>query len=250
LVAQFHKILDAMKEDYHGPHPEHFDDMYQIKAGEEDEVVVKITPDHMEDVKEDMEGAFENPPKFTASVSFGRTVSEMHANIGDSCALLPNGVKGHVDAAFAHTMFKAAADGFGMKRGELTPQFLMMGAMSSIVVEHEFRYRAGDPPPAFFGALPSFKQGLEQFAEGLRSGPKRFNQPTAGLADFADGLKAAEMRGLPHKYEVLLTCKNVHVTPLLKDLIGDLNDVDEEAEGEAPAPEDSTKDGAEGEADE
>merc|ERR1712051_983067 len=192
---------------------------------------------------EDMEKAFENPPKFTASISMGRTISEMHANIGDSCALLPNGVKGHVDAAFAHTMFAAAEDEMGMRRSELTPQFLMMSAMSSITVEHEFRYRAGDPPPAFFDSLPSLKEGLEAFAAGLTAPPphgmpKSILRPVKGLADLADGLKAAEIRGLPHKYEVLLTCKNVHVTPLLKDLIGDLSEAED-------GTEDGTEEGAE-----
>merc|ERR1712008_361855 len=132
------------------------------------------------------------PPKFTASLSVGRTIADMYANKDDNILKVPNGVKGHVDAAFAHTIFKASEKAVGMKPKGPDP-LKAMGAMSSVTIKQEYRYRALDE--AFeeaFGWLPTLGQGVAQLAEqilGLAAGMKNGDKIlglAAGLADVAD----------------------------------------------------------------
>merc|ERR1740129_968304 len=111
----------------------------------------------------------------------------------------------------------------------------IMSALSSATMTESFRYRAG----ADMGDVPKLDQLVAMISRDLAyRTPPSILRAAAGLADLADGLKSAEIVGLPNKYVVSLTCKNVHVTPLLKDLIGDLPDDEaaDEAADEAPAP--------------
>merc|ERR1719330_73883 len=248
LKAALQKVKDGCVETT-GPTGDMIKQVVTIEEGEGDEVVVTVSLPPAQDqdgADAEMEEAMENPPKFTASLSFGRDIAQMHAHIGDAFALVPNGIKGHVDAAFAHGLLKAAEDEAGVSDDNLSDEFLMMKALTSIKASHEIRYRAGDPPPAIFSRMHSLKEEVESFAEDFASGPPVILKAIAKLPDFADGLKSVELRGLPHKFEVLFAFKNFHVTPLLKDFIGDLEDAEEGEEAAPdPAPEDATDDAAE-----
>jgi len=254
LVAQFKKLLDAVAD----VAPE-ASQVVEVEAGGEDEAVVTVTPPEEEKdgedatgrAEQDFEKAFEdNAPEFTASLSMGRTVAEMYENIKtDNIIMLPKGVKGHVDAALAHAMFTAAEEAAEARQSDQGKgNVQIMSALSSAKMTESFRYRAA----ADMGDVPKLDQVVAMIAGALRGGgiPDPILHAAAGLADLADGLKSAEIVGLPNKYTVSLTCKNVHITPLLKDLIGDLPDetadetpdeAPDEAADEAPAPADEDR---------
>merc|ERR1711920_528053 len=162
---------------------------------------------------------------------FGRTIDEMFEYIDENLATLPHGIKGQVSAAVAHTLFKAMAEmeGSGAKYGGGNPSgLMMMSAMSTFETTTEFRYRAGTDA---FDQVPNLEDAAMMAGRVLSTGPESIIHPLHGLADLADGVKSIKISGLPNNFEVVATFTNVHVTPLLKKLIGDIDAA--EADGES-----------------
>merc|ERR1719277_1919403 len=72
---------------------------------------------------------------------------------------------------------------------------------------------------------------VSQFAQSFAQGPRSILDPIAGLADLADGVTRLEITGLPNQYGLIVTCTNVHITPILKTMI-EADQAHEEAKGE------------------
>jgi len=229
LVAQFKKVVAGLKSYLAAEQGQEAADMVDgivsVEAGEEDEAVITFTPPPLPESDEE-KGQFDKEfvaslkpkPKFTASVSTGRSIKEMYEHLDENIALLPGGVAGHVDAAFAHTLFKAIEDevGGGEFEKEGPNMMQVLGAMASISEKLELRYRSGSTG---FDSLPKLDGLAMSLAMAMGRVPAAILEPTAGLADVADGLKTLEISGLPHNYGLLATFTNFHITPLLKTLI-------------------------------
>merc|ERR1719469_871336 len=152
----------------------------------------------------------------------------MFENIDDNLAILPHGIKGHVTASFAHTLFKAVEDEMGgppmgMGGPPIPNPMMLMGAMSNVNTVQEFRYRSGGKALEAFDQLPSLGAGVKYFASEFAKGPETILAPMHGLADVADGVKSMTVSGLPNNFEIVMSFTNVHVTPLLKEIIGDID---------------------------
>merc|ERR1712087_177359 len=190
-----------------------------------------------DETKKDWKDALKPPPKFTASLSTGRTIEEMYEHLDENVALLPGGVVGHVDAAFAHTMFQALKDvaqenagrkDFGEEvhvEGQKVDPVKILTSFASFDMNYEFRYRS--ETPSGFDDLPKLDEGVGMFTKEFGSGPRCVLDPIGGLADFADGLKTLEITGLPSKYGLLVTFKNFHITPILKTMAAAPDDQDD-----------------------
>jgi len=260
LAAQFQKVIDGVVQYLEAMQGEGAGGMVTsmvsvAQVGDEDSVVINVTPPPppgLEDAAEEMDGALEVKPHFHAELNFGRTIHEMFENIDDNLAILPHGIKGHVTASFAHTLFKAVEDEMGGPpmgmggppsprglqgggRGPPIPDpMMLMGAMSNVNTVQEFRYRSGGKALEAFDQLPSLGAGVKYFASEFAKGPETILAPMHGLADLADGVKSMTVSGLPNNFEIVMSFTNVHVTPLIKEMIGD---IDAAREGPAPAGE-------------
>merc|ERR1712241_1516443 len=201
-----------------------------MQVDDEDEVVITATPPEPEEAATDMEEAMQVKPHFHAELQFGRTIDEMFEHIDENLATLPRGIKGKLTAAFAHTLFKAAEAEMGGP-GDGGPSALMlMGGMANVDTTQELRYRSGTDA---FDQLPTLEVAALYAAMMLKSLPEEITEPMHGLADLADGVKSMELSGLPNNFEVVLTFTNVHVTPLMKKLIGDIDAADADGESDA-----------------
>jgi len=228
LAAQFQKVIDGTK-DYMDASDDTVGDITDVvsvmQVDDEDEVVITVTPPEPEEAAKDMEEAMQVKPHFHAELQFGRTIDEMFEHIDENLATLPHGIKGQLTAAVAHTLFKALAEMEGPGDGGPSA-LMMMGAMSKVETTHEFRYRSGTDA---FDQLPTLEMAAMGAAWTLASGPESIIHPMHGLADLADGVKSMKISGLPNNFEVVMTFTNVHVTPLIKKLIGDI-DADRESD--------------------
>jgi len=249
LAAQFQKVIDGVVQYLEAMQGEGAGGMVTsmvsvAQVGDEDSVVINVTPPPppgLEDAAEEMDGALEVKPHFHAELNFGRTIQSMFENIDDNLAILPHGIKGHVTASFAHTLFKAVEDEMGGPpmgmggppsprglqgggRGPPIPDpMMLMGAMSNVNTVQEFRYRSGGKALEAFDQLPSLGAGVKYFASEFAKGPETILAPMHGLADLADGVKSMTVSGLPNNFEIVMSFTNVHVTPLLKEIIGDID---------------------------
>lgn len=245
LVAQFGKVISGIKDYIELAQGEGAGDMVDsivsIKADEAyGAVITVLLPLNQEEdeAEKELASALKTPPKFTASLSTGRSIEDMFKHLEDNVAVLPGGIVGHIDAAFYHTLMTAAAEGMdeagmgGTVEG-MAPK--LMSPIASYDMKYEFSYR----PESGFDELPNFKAAVGMFSAQLASGPPGILEPIAGLADFADGLNSIELTGLPHNYRVLVTFKNCHITPILKNII--VPSDGEEEDGEEEKGEDRRK---------
>lgn len=222
LAAQFQKVIDGIKELTDASESSDEDVVSVMQVDDEDEVVITVTPPEPEEAEKDMEEAMQVKPSFHAELHFGRDIDEMFENIDENIATLPRGIKGEVSAAVAHTLFMALAEMEGS--GPADP-LMMMSGMSKFETTQEFRYRAGTDA---FDQLPTLEDAAGMAANILSTGPESIIHPMHGLADLSDGVKSITISGLPNNFEVVMTFTNVHITPLLKKLIGDIDAADGE----------------------
>lgn len=226
LAAQFQKVIDGIADENGA---DVTDVVSVMQVDDEDEVVITVTPPEPEEAEKEMEEAMQVKPEFHAELHFGRTIDEMFDNIDENIATLPRGIKGEVSAAVAHTLFNALAEMEGSDPADpqLPAGLMMMSGMSKFETTQEFRYRAGTDA---FDNLPTLEDAAMMAGSDLSSGPESIIKPLHGLADLADGVKSIEITGLPNNFEVVMTFTNVHVTPLLKKLIGDIDAAESDGE--------------------
>jgi len=229
LVKQFEAVVGGIKEyamAMEGPHAGAMvDAILGVEAGEDDEAVIKIVPPPKEEKEEEkkMEDAFEGlKPKFSASFTTGRSIEQMYKNADSNIAMLPHGVSGHVDATLSKALFEQLKKPDPFIPPNIAESAKMLSAMALADMKYEFRYRGDDAAKAFDG-LPNIKEAVEVFSKNFASAPESILEPIHGLADLSDGVKSVEISGLPHKYGILVTFKNFHITPILKDMIGDID---------------------------
>merc|ERR1712051_81585 len=198
--------------------------IFSVAAGGEDEGVITMVPPPDEDetaAMDDMSEALESPPKFTASLSTGRSFVEMYENAEDNIAMLPQGVSGHLDATFNPALLEAANDldmprSLRRKSREALEGAKILEVFKLFEMSYVFRYRAGDDTVKAFDELPNLSEAVEMIAQNVAQIPKSILDPIKDLAGVADGVKSFEITGLPHKYGMLAEFKNFHILPILK----------------------------------
>jgi len=226
-------------------------EMVTVSAGEEDEGILTFVPPADEDeslAMDEMSEDLESPPKFTASLTTGRSFVEMYEHAEDNIAMLPQGVSGHLDATFNPALLVVANDlqmprSLQRKSHDAFDSTMRAAKILEVFklfeMNYVFRYRAGDDTVKAFDELPNLSEAVEMIAKSVAQIPKSILDPIKDLADVADGVKSFEITGLPHKYGILAEFKNFHILPILKNIIDDI-DAEEDGSAPAPAPEDGS----------
>lgn len=219
-------------------------------SSDEDEVVIEVKPpagptdDQME---KDVQEAVNKDTQFTASVFVGRTVQEMYKHRDTSVALLPQGIKGEMNAKVASALFELLNDGGGMlgpphrhsvchygpdgdsscepvNDGGMAQASAVLKSLAKFNQRTELRYKSADKLNGAFDSYPpSLRVEIDEEAHGFAGMmPKIIRGNLTGIDDLADGVKKCEILGLPNKWEVKATFTNFHVAPLIHDLLQEI----------------------------
>lgn len=228
LVTQLKGVWDAVVEEARGPEgpgDEVADDLAKhvtVSAGEaDDEAVIEITPPSSdeEDLREkDVKESINANTQFNATFLVGRSIAEMYEHKHTSVALLPKGIKASMHMQVAATIFNVITEGADETPPEVQMGMAVVQNLARYNMRQELFYKSEDTlEGGAFSNFPSLGEGIHQFAQMFFGQmPSKVRESLTGLDTVADGVKTVEVLGLPDKWEVIATCTNVHLAPLIK----------------------------------
>merc|ERR1712083_401717 len=217
LLETFQAAIDGAVEfatlQHGGRGAEMIKHMVQVEKRGDHVVFVANGPPLPPKAEEEMEEGLGASPSFDATFSFGRDLGEIYENLDDGPLTVFNGIKGELHTSVAKKILAGvmeAGRGEGIDLSETMP---ILEAFSAAAEDFTIKYRKEELTAATSQyAIPAAM--LQQ-----RGIPESVNVPLRKLHQFADGLEKLTFQGLPDRWEVDLTMKNVKITPLLTHVI-------------------------------
>jgi hypothetical protein len=230
LLRLFKNVLDgAIEHERTDSGEDAAKDMEQVidvSAGGADEVVISFfTPEDEENVKmeDEMTESFElAKPTFKVTVKLGRTWGEMLANKADSLAVVSGGVSVSAETTVASALLESLEEEAEAGNPAIEQAKLALAFKSVNFQSHNVYYK---DKVAAIADVPSLGD-LFMMAGGKAHAmlPAAVRDPLIGLDDFSAGIRSVSLVGLPGKMKMDVKMSNVRVAPLIKELLGDIED--------------------------
>jgi len=239
LKDKFEEIKKSISDFITAAHGEDeaalFSHLLQIQE-EGDDVAIEVTIPpgvikESESTDEMVEDALkEVKPEFKASMSFGSTLSDIFDAGAEECPLaMFGGARMHMESTLAKKLIEGAEAAYdeteeseeGPPKDHLVDMSMKaVQVLSSVQESFTATYRKTDLQAAWDEMkLPNKGALMEGMVMALGGVPAEVREHIQGLKGRSKGLKTIEVRGLPHKWEVVVSFEHVKVAKMLNSFL-------------------------------